>query len=149
MALSRKVPKSQSDKDTPAVPGWKFSWLVRLVQHDTSWVAPQAVEQIPMDSTANQVAGSQVLALDKQSTRPKVAVLDSGYFNHCFLALCVALKTVLILVRMRRNCTLYERPDPKPPKSLLLTDSVVTADSPPGKPKSGGCGANHRDTQNR
>jgi hypothetical protein len=107
----------KSDKDAPAVPGWKFSWLVRLVQHGTSWVAPQAVEQIPVDSTANQVAGNQVVALDKQSSRPKVAVLDSGYFNHVFLALCVALKTVIVLVRMRHNCVLYEQPKPKPAKS--------------------------------
>ncbi|MCX6027705.1 MAG: transposase, partial [Chloroflexi bacterium] len=107
----------KSDKDSPAVPGWKFSWLVRLVQHGTSWVAPQAIEQIPADSTANQVAGAQVVALDKQSTQPKVAVLDSGYFNHFFLALCVALKTVIVLVRMRHNCALYERPEPKPAKS--------------------------------
>ena len=103
----------KADKDTPAVPGWKFSWLVRLVQRDTSWVAPQTVEQIPADSTANQVAGAQVAALDKQSPQPKVAVLDSGYFNHLFLAL----KTVLILVRMRHNCTLFEQPAPKPAKS--------------------------------
>ncbi len=107
----------KADKDTPAVPGWKFSWLVRLVQRGTSWVAPQAVQQIPRDSTANQVAGAQVAALDKQSPRPKVAVLDSGYFNHLFLALCVALKTVIILVRMRHNCALYEAPAPKPAKS--------------------------------
>jgi hypothetical protein len=107
----------KADKDTPAVPGWKFSWLVRLVQRETSWVAPQAVDRIPADSTANQVAGAQVAALDKQSSRPKVAVLDSGYFNHLFLALCVALQTVILLVRMRHNCTLYEQPAPKPPKS--------------------------------
>jgi hypothetical protein len=106
----------KADTATPAVPGWKFSWLVRLVQCGTSWVAPQTVEQIPADSTANQVAGAQVTALDKQSPRPKVAVLDSGYFNHLFLALCVALKTVIILVRMRHNCTLYEQPAPKPAK---------------------------------
>jgi len=107
----------KADKATPAVPGWKFSWLVRLVQRGTSWVAPQTVAQIPADSTANQVAGTQVAALDKQSPRPKVAVLDSGYFNHLFLALCVTLKTVLILVRMRHNCALYEAPVPKPAKS--------------------------------
>jgi|GEM_PF-366460 len=107
----------KADKDTPAVPGWKFSWLVRLVQCGTSWVAPQDVQQIPVASTANQVAGTQVAALDKQSARPKVAVLDSGYFNHLFLALCAALQTVILLVRMRHNCTLYEQPVPKPPKS--------------------------------
>jgi hypothetical protein len=104
----------KADKATPAVPGWKFSWLVRLVQRGTSWVGPQDVQQIPAASTANQVAGAQVAALDTRSDRPKVAVLDSGYFNHVFLALCVALKTVVALVRMRRNCTLYEQPVPKP-----------------------------------
>jgi hypothetical protein len=104
----------KADKATPAVPGWKFSWLVRLVQRGTSWVGPQDVQQIPADSTANQVAGAQVAALDTRSDRPKVAVLDSGYFNHVFLALCVALKTVVALVRMRRNITLYEQPTPKP-----------------------------------
>jgi hypothetical protein len=104
----------KSDKDTPAVPGWKFSWLVRLVQGGTSWVAPQDVQQIPADSTANQVAGAQVATLDQRSSRPKVVVLDSSYFNHVFLALGVALKTVVALVRMRRNITLYEQPTPKP-----------------------------------
>lgn len=104
-------------KDTPAVPGWKFSWLVRLVQRGTSWVAPQSVEQIPAASSANQVAGDQVAALDKQSRQPKVVVLDSGYFNHLFLALCVSLRSVILLVRMRHNSVLYEQPQPKPAKS--------------------------------
>jgi hypothetical protein len=104
----------KADAATPAVPGWKFSWLVRLVQRGTSWIGPQDVEQIPADSTASQVAGAQVTALDQRSRRPKVAVLDSGYFNHVFLALCVALQTVVALLRMRRNITLYEQPTPKP-----------------------------------
>lgn len=104
-------------KDTPAVPGWKFSWLVRLVQRGTSWVAPQSVEQIPATSSANQVAGDQVAALDKQSRQPKVVVWDSGYFNHLFLALCVSLRSVILLVRMRHNSVLYEQPQPKPAKS--------------------------------
>lgn len=107
----------KADKDTPAVPGWKFSWLARLVQRGTSWVAPQSVEQIPAASSAHQVAGDQVAALDKQSRQPKVVVLDRGYFNHLFLALCVSLRSVILLVRMRHNSVLYEQPQPKPAKN--------------------------------
>ena len=107
----------QSAKAAPAGPGGKFSWLVGLVQHATSWVAPPAVTQIPVDSTAHQVAGSQVVALDKQRIRPTVAGLDRGYFNHGFLALGAALTTVIIWVRMRHNGVLDAQPKPQPAPS--------------------------------
>lgn len=107
----------KKDRDTPAVPGWKFSWLVRLVQRGTSWVAPQDVQQVAAESTESQTGAEQVKALGQRDQHPKVVTADSRYFNHFFLALFVTLKHLIALVRMRNNSTLYEAPPPKPPKS--------------------------------
>jgi hypothetical protein len=101
-------------KDEPVRIGLKFSWLVRLVQRQTSWVAPWDVRRVKTNSTDTQTAVDQVKALDQRSTRPKVVVADSLYGNHIFLAVSLLVKTVFALVRLRRNQNLYERPQPKP-----------------------------------
>jgi hypothetical protein len=101
-------------KDEAAQAGWKFVWLVRLVERGTSWVAPQDVQRVPRDSTPNQMAGNQVKALDRRSPAPKVVTADSGFFNQVFLSVFLAVRTVVALVRMRHNISLYERPQPKP-----------------------------------
>lgn len=106
----------KKDHDTPAVPGWTFSWLVRLVQQGTSWVAPQDVQRVVTSSTESQTAAEQVKALGQRDQRAKVITADSRYFNHFFLATFVLLKHLIALVRMRHNCTLYEAPLPKPPQ---------------------------------
>ncbi len=94
--------------------GQKFSWVVRLVKRGTSWVAPWDVRRIKTDSNDNQTAVQQVQELDQQSSQPKVVVLDSLYANQVFLAVFLVVKTVVALVRLRQNLTLYEKPDPKP-----------------------------------
>lgn len=107
--------KSQTGQ--PAQVGEKFSWLVRLVKRGTSWVAAQDIQRVSAEHTDSQVAVGQVMQLDKQNDRPKVVVADSLYGNHGFLAVFLAVRTVVGLVRLRSNLRLYENPIPKPPGS--------------------------------
>ncbi len=100
----------KSEKDEPARPGLKFSWLVRLVQRRPSWVAPLDVQRIATTSTDTQTAVAQVQALDRLSTRLKVVVADSLYGNHWFLGVFLVVKTVAALVRLRQNQNLYAAP---------------------------------------
>ena len=95
--------------------GYKYSWVARLVQWGTSWVAPQAVARIDVHSSDSATAVSQVQALDRQSARAKVVVGDSLYANKVFLAVFLLLRTVVALVRLRSNRVLYEYPLPKAP----------------------------------
>ena len=109
--LPDRVPL-KSQRDAPAVPGHKYSWLVRLVLPGRSWCAPQDVERIPSDTTSNLVATEQVRRLDQQSPQPKVVVADSGYANGVFLAVFLLVKTVVALVRLRNNQVVYQAPGP-------------------------------------
>jgi len=104
----------KAQKNDPVRVGQKFSWLVRLVSPGTSWVAPWDVRRIKTASNDSQTAAAQVQELDKQSARPKVVVTDSLYANQGYLAVFLVVKTVIALVRLRRNLNLYEKPAPKP-----------------------------------
>jgi hypothetical protein len=104
----------KAHKNAAVRSGQKYSWLVRLVKQRTSWVAPWDVRRVKANSNDNQTAVEQVEALDKQSKRLKEVVADSLYANAVFLAVFETVKTVLALVRLRRNITLYEQPEPKP-----------------------------------
>jgi hypothetical protein len=103
----------KAQKDAPVRVGQKFSWLVRLVAQKTSWVAPWDVRRVKSDSNDNQTAVEQIKLLDEQSKRPKVVVADSLYANTVFLAVFLVVQSVLALIRLRRNITLYEQPKPK------------------------------------
>jgi hypothetical protein len=107
----------KAQKHEPVRVGQKFSWLVRLVKPGTSWVAPWDVRRVKTASNDNQTAAAQVQELDGQNSRPKVVVADSLYANQVFLAVFLVVKTIIALVRLRQNLTLYERPVPKPPGS--------------------------------
>lgn len=104
----------EAQKNEAVRTGQKHSWLVRLVKQRTSWVAPWDVRRVKANSNDSQTAVEQVKALDKQSKRLKVVVADSLYANAVFLAVFETVKTALALVRLRRNITLYEQPEPKP-----------------------------------
>jgi len=104
----------KAQKNAPVRVGQKFSWLVRLVSPGTSWVAPWDVRRIKTASNDSQTAAAQVQELDEQSARPKVVVTDSLYANQGYLAVFLVVKTVIALVRLRRNLNLYENPAPKP-----------------------------------
>jgi hypothetical protein len=104
----------KAQKNEPVRVGQKFSWLVRLVKRGSSWVAPWDVRRIKTSSNDNKTAAEQVKELDQQSVRPKVVVVDSLYANQVFLAVFRVVQTVVALVRLRRNLTLYEKPEAKP-----------------------------------
>lgn len=95
--------------------GHKYSWIARLVQWGTSWIAPQHIARISDTSTDSETATGQVLALDQQSEHPKAVVGDSLYANQVFLAIFLVVKTVVALVRLRGNRVLYEEPPPRKP----------------------------------
>jgi len=105
----------KSQKDEPLIYGHKYSWLVRLVQWGTSWVAPQDTLRIDPELSDNQVGGQQVKELAERNKQPKVVVTDSLYGNHIFLAIFVLLRNTFALVRMRSNNVLYEQPEPRQP----------------------------------
>jgi DDE superfamily endonuclease len=112
-AAERGYLKSQTDE--VASVGYKFSWLVRLVKWRTSWVAPQDVQRITPVSTDAATAVAQVQALDQRGSQRKAVVVDSLYASVVFLAAFLATETVAVLVRLRNNQVLYEKPLPKPP----------------------------------
>jgi hypothetical protein len=104
----------KTQKDEPVVYGHKYSWLVRLVQWGTSWVAPQDVIRIDPELTDNQVGRLQVQALAERNNHPKVVVEDSLYGNHIFLAVFLLIQNTFALVRMRITNVLYEQPEARP-----------------------------------
>lgn len=105
----------KTHKDEPLVYGHKYSWLVRLVQWGTSWVAPQDVMRIDPQLTDSQVGSLQVKELAERNTNPKVVVEDSLYGNHFFLAVFLLVQNTFALVRMRITNVLYEQPEPHRP----------------------------------
>jgi hypothetical protein len=102
----------KTEKNEPVRYGHKYSWLVRLVEWGTSWVAPVDVRRVETSLTDSQVASVQVQELDQRHPNPKVIVEDSLYGNHLFLAIFLELKNVFALVRLRSNLVFYERPKP-------------------------------------
>lgn len=105
----------KASKHDPVQVGHKYSWVARLVEWGTSWIAPQSVVRVASDQTDSQCAVTQVQALAEQSDHPKVVVGDSLYCNAIFLAVFLLVQQVYALVRMRGNRVLYENPPPKKP----------------------------------
>jgi hypothetical protein len=94
--------------------GHKYSWLVRLVQSGTSWVAPEDVRRIGTDTTDTQVAAQQVKDLALRNKRLKVVTADSRYRDRHFLSAFVGLENTHALVRLQNNQKLSQEPEPKP-----------------------------------
>ena len=97
--------------------GHKYSWLVRLVQSGTSWVAPEDIERIGTETTDTKVAVQQIKALALRNTRPKVITADSRYRDKHFLSAFATLENTHALVRLQNNQSLSQEPEPKPPGS--------------------------------
>ena len=110
----RTTQKTQAN--AAGVAGHQYQWLTRLITECKSWVAPQAVDRVSSDETANEVAARQVQQLDQRSPNPKVVVVDSGYVSKVFLAAFIGLFTVVLLIRLRSNQALYGPPAPRKPK---------------------------------
>jgi hypothetical protein len=94
--------------------GHKYSWLVRLVQGGTSWVAPEDIERISTTTTDTKVAAQQVKALALRNQRPKVIAADSRYRDRHFLGAFAGLENTFALVRLQNNQRLSQEPVPKP-----------------------------------
>jgi hypothetical protein len=108
----RGVLKAQQ-KD-PVRYGHKSSWLVRLVQGGTSWVAPEDIERIATQTTDTRVAAQQVKDLAIRNQRPKVITADSRYRDQHFLGVFADLENTYALVRLQNNQKLSQEPLPKP-----------------------------------
>jgi len=94
--------------------GHKFSWLVRLVQSGTSWVAPEDMERIGTQTSDTKVAAQQVKALAVRNPHPKVITADSRYRDQHFLGAFAGLENTQALVRLQNNQKLSQVPVPKP-----------------------------------
>ena len=105
----------KSNQKDPIRYGHKYSWLVRLLNFGTSWVAPVDIERIDTEMTDSQVAAFQVQELDVRDQEKKVVVADSRYCDHSFLGIFQWFQNTFALVRIASNRVLYENPKPKPP----------------------------------
>jgi len=104
----------KAQQNEPVRYGHKYSWLVRLVQSGTSWVAPEDIERIGTQTTDSQVAAQQVKALALRNRHPKVITADSRYRDQHFLGVFAGLENTHALVRLQNNQTLSQAPLPKP-----------------------------------
>jgi hypothetical protein len=94
--------------------GHKSSWLVRLVQSGTSWVAPEDMERIGTATTDTKVAAQQVKDLAVRNQHSKVITADSRYRDQHFLGAFADLENTFALVRLQNNQKLSQEPTPKP-----------------------------------
>ena len=94
--------------------GHKYSWLVRLVQRGTSWVAPEDIQRISTVTTDTKVAAQQVKVCALHNQRAKVITADSRYRDHHFLGVFAGLENTFALVRLQNNQKLSQEPVPKP-----------------------------------
>ena len=94
--------------------GHKYSWLVRLVQSGTSWVAPEDIERIGTKTSDTKVAAQQVQDLAVRNMHLKVITADSRYRDQHFLSAFAGFENTYALVRLQNNQKLSETPVPKP-----------------------------------
>jgi hypothetical protein len=104
----------KAQKEDPVRYGHKYSWLVRLVNWGTSWVAPVDVRRVDTRLSDSQLGALQVEEADLRNSQQKVIVADSLYGNHLFLAVFLVVQHAFALVRLRSNLVFYERPKPHP-----------------------------------
>lgn len=102
----------KTQKEDPVRYGHKYSWLVRLVNWGTSWVAPVDVRRVDSSLSDSELGALQVEEADLRNPKQKVIVADSLYGNPIFLAVFLVVKHAYALVRLRSNLVFYERPKP-------------------------------------
>jgi hypothetical protein len=104
----------KAQQKDPVRYGHKYSWLVRLVQSGTSWVAPEDIERVGTETTDTKLAAEQIKDLDERNKHPKVVTADSRYRDRCFLGAFAGLENTHALVRLQNNQKLSQEPVPKP-----------------------------------
>jgi hypothetical protein len=102
--------QSKKGRQAPTQVVHRYSWIVRLVEWRTSWCMPQDVRRVSTETTDSEVGAEQMAALAERNSRPKVVVADSLYGNVIFLSIFLVVQNLYALVRLRRNCNLYEEP---------------------------------------
>ena len=116
--MSAETPEDRgalkAQQKEPVRYGHKSSWLVRLVQSGTSWVAPEDIERISTATTDTKTAAQQVKDLAMRNQRPKVITTDSRYRDKHFLGVFAGLEHTFALVRLQNNQVLSQEPTPKP-----------------------------------
>ena len=116
--MSAETPEDRgalkAQQKEPVRYGHKSSWLVRLVQSGTSWVAPEDIERISTATTDTKTAAQQVKDLAMRNQRPKVITADSRYRDKHFLGVFAGLEHTFALVRLQNNQVLSQEPTPKP-----------------------------------
>ena len=110
--------QSKKGRHGPKLIGHRYSWLCRVVSQRPSWCMPQDVVRVKSKNTDSEMAAEQVKRLDKQGSEPKVVTADALYCNALFLVAVLHAATVDALVRVRRNCVLYEEPAERQPNQL-------------------------------
>jgi len=103
----------KAQKEDPVRYGHKYSWLTRLINWGTSWVAPVDVQRVATCITDSQAGAVQVEELDERHPQPKVIVADSLYGNHRFLAVFERVRNAFGLVRLRSNMVFWGQPKPR------------------------------------
>lgn len=104
----------KAQQKDPVRYGHKYSWLVRLVQSGTSWVAPEDIERISTETTDTKLAAQQVKDLAVRNKHPKVVTADSRYRDKHFLSAFAGLENTHGLVRLQNNQKLSQELVPKP-----------------------------------
>jgi len=104
----------KAQQKEPVRYGHKYSWLVRLVQSGTSWVAPEDIERIGTKTTDTKVAAQQVKGLAVRNKHLKIVTADSRYRDKYFLSAFAGLDSTYALVRLQNNQKLSQEPIPKP-----------------------------------
>lgn len=104
----------KAQQKDPVRYGHKYSWLVRLVQSGTSWVAPEDIERISTESTDTKLAAQQIKDLAVRNKHSKVVTADSRYRDKHFLGAFAGLENTHALVRLQNNQKLSQEPVPKP-----------------------------------
>ena len=102
----------KTQQEDPVRYGHKYSWLVRLIQWGTSWVAPVDVRRVATGLSDSALGAQQVAEADVRHPKQKVIVADSLHGNHIFLAIFLVVQHAYALVRLRSNLVFYERPEP-------------------------------------
>jgi hypothetical protein len=103
----------KAQQKDPVRYGHKYSWLVRLVQSSTSWVAPEDIERIGTETTDTKLAAQQVKDLDERNKHPKVVAADIRYRDRYFLGAFASRENTHALVRLQNNQKLSQEPVPK------------------------------------
>jgi hypothetical protein len=96
----------------PITFGWQFSTVVALPEDPSSWTYQLDQQRVPSETTAIEVACTQIKRLIPHLPKNAIVVLDRGYDANWLWCQCSALD-IGVLCRLKSNRCLY-RPAPAP-----------------------------------